>query len=306
MKIAFLFPGQGSQFVGMGKDFYEKYPLAREQYHFADKVLGFDISGISFNGPEDKLKETCFTQPALYVHSIIINSLMRAKGIKPVAFAGHSLGEYSALTAAGAFNFDAGLHLVKMRCKLMHNAGHFNKGTMAAIIGLAVEKVDEICLRASGKGHVQVANMNSPVQTVISGTMEGVSEAMAIAQAEGAKRVIELNVSGAFHSPLMQPAIESFSAALDQAQIHSTEEPVYANVTADPIRNAMEIKSLLKSQLISPVRWMKSIQNMIADGITEFVEVGAGSVLAGLVKKIDRQAHVFSVGTVAQYESLQL
>jgi [acyl-carrier-protein] S-malonyltransferase len=232
MAISFVYPGQGSQYVGMGKDLYDSYPEIRDLYKCANDILGYDISKISFEGPEEQLKQTYITQPAIVVHSLAATELI--KGIEPALTAGHSLGEFSALITAGALSFEDGLRLVKLRGELMQKAGEQNKGTMAAIIGLEHAKVEEACNEASADGIVQVANYNSPGQIVISGSVEGVKKAMSLAKEKGAKLVKELVVHGAFHSPLMESAREDFKIALYETEFSKLKIPVYANVSAKP------------------------------------------------------------------------
>ncbi len=288
-KKAFIFPGQGSQTVGMGKDLYSAYPAIKSLYDQAGDILGFDLAGKSFDGPEEELRQTRITQPALYVHSFALHTLLREKGIIAEAMAGHSLGEFSALAGAGAFSFEQGLRLVKLRGELMQEAGQQQSGAMAAILGLDFDVVISLCQQASQEALVVPANFNSPGQVVISGTVAGVKKAMELSLAQGAKRAIELNVSGAFHSPLMEPAKIRLATALQNAEIVQPQTPVYGNVTAAPCQDPETIRRLLLEQLTSPVQWAKSIEAMITDGVDEFVEVGNGSVLSGLVRKINRQ-----------------
>lgn len=302
--IAFVFPGQGSQFVGMGKDFYDRYPEVQELYYAAENGLGFDLQDICFNGPEEKLKQTKYTQPALFVHSYLVSMLLAKKGIQPGALAGHSLGELSALAAAGVYSFENGLKLVRDRARLMQEAAIRNPGTMAAVIGLSNDVTSAVCLEAGQAGIVVPANFNSPEQTVISGSKEGIARAGELAKSKGAKRVIELAVSGAFHSPLMQEAGNQFKEALNRMPFENAVIPVYANVTAFPTTEASKIMELLAEQLTHPVRWVETIRNMVRDGITSFIEVGPGKVLSGLVKRIEPNADIRTCGTVAELNAI--
>ena len=289
MKIAFVYPGQGAQYVGMGKDLFEAYPDLKDIYLKADTILGFELSSVSFEGPAEKLKQTYVTQPAIFTHSVCLTNIL-GKKLSADFSAGHSLGEYSALVYAGALTFEEGLKLVKLRGELMQKAGEQQKGTMAAVMGLSPQKLEELCREASSAGIVQVANFNSPGQIVISGSVDGVRKAMELAREAKAKLVKELVVHGAFHSPLMEPAKEEFKKALDTAPISNVRIPVYANVSAKPITPGTPvetIKELLYNQLTSSVRWEESITNMIHDGAEEFVEIGPGKVLQGLIKRID-------------------
>ena len=283
-RTAYIFPGQGSQYVGMGKDLYEEFPLARQLFDQADSILGVNLSKICFEGPEETLRQTANTQPAIFLHSVILTRLLGHREIGMAA--GHSLGEYSALVFAGAMDFADGLRLVRLRGELMQKAGEEQQGTMAAIVGLEPAIVESLCRRASSEGVVQCANFNSPGQIVISGSVSGVKRAMELGKTEGAKLVKELVVSGAFHSPLMESARQGLREALKKTQILNANLPVYANVTGRPVQKAEEIRTLLEQQLTSPVRWEEDVRNMIADGATQFVEIGPGKVLQGLVKRI--------------------
>lgn len=284
---AFVFPGQGAQFVGMGKDLYDNVPLAKELFDRANEILGFPITDIMFAGTDEQLKQTKVTQPAIFLHSVI---LARSLGdaFKPDMAAGHSLGEFSALVAAGALGFEDGLKLVSKRAMAMQKACEQNPSTMAAIIALPDEKVEEIC--ASVDGVVVPANYNCPGQLVISGTNEAIDEACAKLTAAGAKRALKLNVGGAFHSPLMEPARVELEAAIAAAPFAKPVCPVYQNVDAKTHTDPAEIRANLIAQLTSPVRWTQIVQNMLADGATSFTELGPGSVLQGLIKKVDRSA----------------
>ncbi len=282
-KTAFIFPGQGSQYVGMGDDLNKQSVVAQEIFTTADKILGFSLSSILFGGPEEELKQTKNTQPAIFLHSVILTQLL--PDLKADMAAGHSLGEYSALTFAGALSFEDGLRLVRLRGELMQRAGEQQKGTMAAIVGLEPSVLETVCKEASVSGVVVPANFNSPGQIVVSGSVEGVRKAMELSKARGAKLAKELVVSGAFHSPLMQSAADEFYKALEQTKINDATIPVYANVTAKPVQRAEEIRNLLLKQLTQPVRWEESVRTMISDGATRFVEIGPGKVLQGLVKR---------------------
>jgi len=251
----------------------------------ADGILGVPLSSICFGGPEDELRQTRNTQPAIFLHSVVAAKFITS--LAPAMVAGHSLGEYSALVAAGALSFEDGLRLVRLRGELMQRAGEQQKGTMAAVVGLSPDQIDGICKNASAAGVVQPANFNSPGQIVISGSVEGVRAAMDLSKQAGAKMVKELVVSGAFHSPLMESAREGLKAALDTTEIHDARIPVYANVTAEPVTRSSEIRDLLFRQLMSPVRWEQTVRNMVRDGATRFVEIGPGKVLQGLAKRTE-------------------
>jgi len=301
-KTAFLFPGQGSQFVGMAKDLYDNFDEAKKIYQTADEIMGTKLSAICFNGPEEELKQTKYTQPAIFVHSIAVLELLKQKNNLPSASAGHSLGEYSALVAADAISYEDGLELVKIRGESMQQAGIEQPGTMAAIIGLEPDIVGEVCQNVSGI--VQPANFNSPGQVAISGEVKAVHDAMEKLKEAGAKKVIELVVSGAFHSPLMENAQQGLSEALKKVEIKDASIPVYTNVTALPVKNKEEIKELLYKQLTHPVRWMEIYSNMANDGFEEFIELGPGKVLTGLGKRINREVNCKALGTVENINSL--
>lgn len=299
-KRAFIFPGQGSQYVGMAKDIYENSVEAREMIKTAEEATGVGLSHLMFNGPEDALKQTDVTQPAIFLHSVILASIIRT--LEPEMVAGHSLGEYSALVTAKAIQFYDAVKLVRLRGSAMLQAGIEQKGTMAAVVGLSSQVLEEVCSEASNIGVVQSANFNSPGQIVISGSVEGVHAAMEIAKLKGAKLVKELVVSGAFHSPLMASAKDSLKMKLDVTPFYDAKIPVYANVTAKPVHQKEEIKVLLHQQLDKPVRWHETIMNMIQDGADEFYEIGPGKVLQGLVKRINPDIKIFGIDKYSEVE----
>lgn len=289
---AYVFPGQGSQFSGMGKDLYENNAQARALFDKANEILGFEITKVMFEGTDDELKQTNVTQPAIFLHSVILASTVA--DFAPEMVAGHSLGEFSALVAAGALSFDDALRLVAQRAAAMQRACELTPSTMAAVLGLDDEKIEQIC--ASVEGEVVVAaNFNCPGQVVISGSHEGVRLAGEKLKEAGAKRVLPLPVGGAFHSPLMEPAREELAAAIENTQFTEPRCPIYQNVNAQAATDVATIKANLISQLTAPVRWTQSVKNMVADGATEFVECGPGKVLQGLVKKIAPEAATAAV-----------
>jgi [acyl-carrier-protein] S-malonyltransferase len=304
MKKAFIFPGQGSQYVGMGKVLYARYQQCKELFDLAEKILEFPLKKICFEGPEDTLKQTQFTQPAIFVHSLSIYQILAKQRILPDAVAGHSLGEYSSLVAAGVLPFENCLRLVKLRGELMQKTGEKFPGTMAAVIGLNEQQIEEICLEASQTGLVNPANFNSPGQVVISGNRAGVQQAMVLAKMKGARLVKELMVSGAFHSPLMKSALTDLTSALMETSFDSPEITFYSNVSAGPVQDPAEIKKLLKKQLLSPVMWQKIIENMGVDGINNFFEIGPSKVLCGLNRRIQPDRPCTSVETIEDLENL--
>ncbi len=284
---AFVFPGQGAQFAGMGKDLYESSVLAERLFEEANEILGYRITDIMFNGTDEDLRQTKVTQPAVFLYSVV-SALGMGDGFKPEMAAGHSLGEFSALVAAGALSFEDGLKLVYARAMAMQKACEAQPSTMAAIIALPDEEVEAICAEVAAEGEVCVAaNYNCPGQVVISGSIEGINKACGRMKAAGAKRALPLKVGGAFHSPLMEPARAELEAAIHATEIRAPKCPVYQNVDALPHTDPDEIKNNLIAQLTASVRWTQTIKNMIADGATDFTECGPGTVLQGLIKKID-------------------
>ncbi len=286
---AYIFPGQGSQFPGMGKDLFDKFEMAKEMFHVSDEILGFDLSTILLKGSKEDLQQTRVTQPAIFLHSIITAKVMGAD-FQPDAVAGHSLGEFSALTAAGVIDFESGLKLVSQRAEAMQKACNISKGTMAAILGMEDKKVDEICQQISGV--VVAANYNCPGQLVISGSIDAIESACEDLKAAGAKRALILPVGGAFHSPLMEPARAELENAIDSTSFSDPLCPIYQNSPAIAVEDPIEIQKNLIAQLTAPVRWSQSINSMIESGITNFIEVGPGKVLQGLVRKISSEVSV--------------
>lgn len=288
MKKAFVFPGQGAQFAGMGKELYEQSPLAQDLFEQANRVLGFSITDVMFNGSEEDLKQTKVTQPAVFLHSVI-TALSSDARFQPDMVAGHSLGEFSALVAAKSLSFEDGLSLVYKRALAMQEACEKNPSTMAAVLGLEDEKVEAVCAGIADD-IVVAANYNCPGQLVISGTLTGIQTACELLKSAGAKRALVLNVGGAFHSPLMEPAREALAAAIDATQFIRPICPIYQNVTAQAAVDPDQIKLHLMAQLTAPVRWTQTIRNMLSDGATSFIECGPGAVLQGLCKKIAPEA----------------
>jgi len=298
--IGFLFPGQGSQFVGMGADLYERFAQARDVYERAERTLELPIKALSFEGPEDELRQTRYTQPAILTHSLAALAALPKMG--PMLAAGHSLGEYSALYAAGALDFDSVMKLVKRRGALMYAEGEKHPGTMAAIIGMEAAAVEQLCKEVSGV--VVPANYNEPKQTVISGEVPAVKAAAELAKTRGALKAVLLPVSGAFHSPLLEESAAEFADYLAGFDIKTPSFPVIANVTGKPVTTVDQVRDCLKRQLISPVRWAATIANAKELGCRKFLEVGPGNVLAGLARRIDRELAVSPAGKVADLEAL--
>ena len=306
MKTSWLFPGQASQKVGMGKDLFDQTELGKQYFNQANDIMGCDIQSIIFDGPEDTLKQTQFTQPSIYIVSVILGELLKEKGYSPNAVAGHSLGEYSALAVADAFDFETGLSLVKVRAENMARAGEVQQGTMAAIVGLDDETVTNLCENYSGDGVVVAANFNSPGQVVISGSPDAVHAVIESAKESGARMAVELNVSGAFHSPLMTPAREALAEMLNSLEISDALFPVFTNVDAKPVKKGNDIKDSLIRQLENPVLWTKSILSMKDTGIESFIEVGPGKVLQGLNKRIDRRTPSQGIDSLEQLENFHV
>jgi len=305
---AFVFPGQGSQAVGMGNELAEQYPAAKITFDEADSILGFSLSELMWNGPADELNETVNTQPALYVHSVAAwrSFLLLYPDFKPATVAGHSLGEVSALTASGALSFSDGLTLVRTRGELMKRAGELNPGGMAAILGVNILTLEKVCAEASTADEiVQVANDNCPGQVVISGHKSALERAMAGAKAAGAKRALALQVSIAAHSPLMDSIQNEWNAAVDACAIEKPEIPVVGNVDARPLLTADELRADIKAQMQSRVRWTESVQLMLANGIHTYVEVGSGEVLLGMIKRIDPSAARMPLGNPKDFVALK-
>ena len=305
-KTAFIFPGQGAQSVGMGKDAYDAVPAARDLFLTADAQLGFPLSSIIFNGPDEDLKQTANTQPALLATSMAYLEAIRGKGIEPDYVAGHSLGEYSALVSAGVLSFEEAVSIVRARGEYMEAAVPGGQGAMAAVLGADREALSELCKSITAEGHVvELANMNCPGQIVISGSAQGVAAAAERVKEAGGKRAIPLEVSGPFHSTLMKGAANQLAGKLEQAAFNTPSVPVVANVTARSVEDAAAIRGLLVEQVYSPVLWHDSVEWMIAQGVDTFVEIGPGSVLSGLIKKIDKSVKVINVNSLDSVSSLE-
>ncbi len=301
-ELAIVFPGQGAQKVGMGRDFFDNSPSVSDLFNKADEILGYSISDICFNGPDEELTKTLNTQPAIFVMSIAALTLLREKGFEPSMTAGHSVGEYAALVAAGVLSFEDGLRLVAKRGRLMQEAGTTAPGTMAAVIGLDYETIKKCCMDSYSAGIVEIANFNTPEQIVISGETAAVERAAELIKAKGAKRVMPLNVGAAFHSRLMKTAAESLATHLDGVDFKHPSMPVVVNATAEMLTDASKIKETLKTQMLGSVMWVDSIRAMAADGIDTFVEAGPGRALCGMIKKIDLSLTTLNIEDMATLE----
>ena len=306
-KIAVIFPGQGSQYIGMGLDFYQNYQVAKHIFTTADNILNDSLTKVIFTGPDDELKLTVNTQPAILLTSLAIWEVVREElGLKVDYLAGHSLGEYSALAAAGSISIAEALQLVRKRGRYMEEAVPAGEGTMAAIMGMEQDELTKLCAEVTAEGYsVELANINTPNQIVISGTKNGVEIAGERAKEQGARRVIPLSVSGPFHSRLMQPAKEQLAQAVENAAIQDARIPVVTNVTALPETLAEEIKNNLIKQVVSPVQWTNSVEWLVEAGVDTFIEVGPGKVLSGLVKKIAKDVQVFAIEDLASYSTFK-
>jgi [acyl-carrier-protein] S-malonyltransferase len=301
LMIAFVFPGQGSQKVGMGRELHEAFPVVRSRFDKASEILGFDLSRLCFEGPEEELTATLNAQPAILTLSCACGELVKAEGIEAQVVAGHSLGEYTALVAAGSLTFEDAVRLVRQRGELMHQA---TQGTMAAILGLSTEQVEEVCREAAAAGIAQPANFNAPGQVVISGEVAAVEAALEVAQTKGASRVIKLPVSGAFHSPLMREAAEKMAQLIQVAPVQRAQMPVVTNVTGNSVQEPDAIRAALTRQMTSAVLWEKSVRTMWAMGARTFVELGPGRVLSGLIRRIEKEATVMNVEDSGSLEKI--
>ncbi|MBG9793408.1 malonyl CoA-ACP transacylase [Paenibacillus dendritiformis] len=305
-KLAFVFPGQGSQEVGMGKDVYDAVPAAREAFETADRVLGFPLTEMIFQGPESDLKQTSNTQPALLATSWALYQALERHGIRPDYVAGHSLGEYGALVAAGVLRFEDAIAIVRQRGQFMEQAVPSGQGAMAAVLGAERERLGALCDDISAAGTpVEMANLNCPGQIVVSGSREGIDAVVERGKEAGAKRVIPLEVSGPFHSAMMKPAAERLGEALRAVEMQDARIPVIANVTARPVTEAEKIRGLLVEQVFSPVLWEDSVRYLIDQGVDTFVEIGSGKVLSGLIKKIDRSVRIVSINSLEAVEAYE-
>ncbi|GIO10790.1 malonyl CoA-acyl carrier protein transacylase [Cohnella xylanilytica] len=306
-KIAFVFPGQGAQAVGMGKDAYERFEASRDIFDRADKALGFSVSGLSFEGPDEELRQTANTQPALLTTSVALLEAFKQRGVKPDYVAGHSLGEYSALVAAGVLAFDDAVRLVRSRGLFMEQAVPGGQGAMAATLGAEREALEALCRDVSATvGLVELANVNCPGQIVVSGTAAGVAAVAERGKEAGAKRVIPLDVSGPFHSSLMRPAADKLAGELAKVEFKDAAVPVVVNVDAKPVTDGNALRELLVKQVVSPVLWEDTVKFLLSEGVDTFVEIGSGTVLAGLIKKIDKSARVVSVNSAAAVAEAEL
>ncbi|WP_411349707.1 ACP S-malonyltransferase [Paenibacillus sp. WLX2291] len=306
-KIAFVFPGQGAQKAGMAKDVYDASPAAAQYFDQADDVLGFAISKLAFEGPEDELKQTANTQPALLTASITLLEALKERNIQPDYVAGHSLGEYSALVAAGALSFADAVAIVRARGQFMEQAVPAGQGAMAAVLGAEREALAQLCASVTADGHaVELANVNCPGQIVVSGTQAGVEAVSARVKEIGGKRAIALEVSGPFHSSLMEPAAQRLAERLQDVTFHNATVPVVANVNAEAVSSGDQIGELLVKQVYSPVLWEDSVRYMVEQGVDTFIEIGPGNVLTGLIKKIDKNVRLFNINSLESLEALEV